>query len=99
MPRFIAAHTVPWTEEQLNEIGENMIPKLPPGILFKLTYCDFDDGKFFCEWEAPSKEAIEQIFRDLEIPYDGIYEVKVFDVATATLEEQKLRLEKDTQGI
>lgn len=87
MPRFIAVHTVPWTEEQLNEIGKNMIPQLPPGISYKLTYCDFDDGKFFCEWEAPSKEAIEQVFKSMNAPYDAVYPVRLYTAAKMGFED------------
>ena len=54
MPRFIAVHTVPFTEEDLKNTAKDMPSKLPPGVSWKLTYCDFGDGKFFCEWEAPN---------------------------------------------
>ena len=84
MPRFMAVHTVPLTEAQLKATAK-MVPQLPPGISWKLTYCDFGDNKFFCEWEAPNKEAIEQIFKAQSLPFDAIYPVQVFDVAKAEL--------------
>ena len=86
MPRFIAVHTAPWTEEQLPEI-QKAAGSLPPGISYKLTYCDFDDGKFFCEWEAPNKEAIEQIFRSMNAPYDAVYPVRLFTAAKMGFED------------
>jgi hypothetical protein len=84
MPRFIAVHTMPMTEEQLMEMVKKL-PPLPEGISWKQTYCDFTDGKFFCEWEAPNKEIIEQSFKAQQLPYDAVYPVKVFNVATKSL--------------
>jgi len=48
---------------------------------------DFTDDKFFCEWEAPDKGAIEQAFKENEVPYDAIYPVRLFTVATGELED------------
>jgi len=87
MPRFIAVHTMPMTEEQWKErmmSGEK--PAFPPDVAWKTTYCDFADGKFFCEWEAPNKEIIEQIFKAQNMPFDAIYPVRLFDFAKMTLE-------------
>ena len=78
---------MPMTEEQWKErmmTGEK--PAFPPGVAWKLTYCDFADGKFFCEWEAPNKETIEQIFRAQNMPFDAIYPVRLFDFAKMALE-------------
>ena len=86
MPRFIAVHTVPFAEEDLKAAAKDMPSKLPPGVTWKLTYCDFADGKFFCEWEAPNKEAIEQVFKASNLPYDAVYPVRLLDVAKAELE-------------
>ena len=86
MPRFIAVHTAPFTEEQLKTAAKDMPPKLPPGFTWKLTYCDFADNKFFCEWEAPSKEAIEQTFKTIDMPFDAVYPVRLLDIAKAELE-------------
>ena len=88
MSRFIAAHSVPFTEEQLIGLAKEEAPKFKEaGITWIRTHCDFDDNKHFCEWEAPNKEGIEQIFKRLEIPFDGIYPVKIFTVATASFEK------------
>jgi hypothetical protein len=88
MPHFIVTHTVPFTEEALVKLAKEEAPKFAEtGVSWIRTYCDFDDNKFFCEWEAPIKEAIEQILNDLNIPYEGIYPVRIFDVATVKLED------------
>ena len=85
MPRFIAVHTMTRTEEQFKE-GIKKMPSFPPGVFWKLTYCDFADGKFFCEWEAPNKEIIEQGFKAMNMPFDAVYPVRLYDVAKAEFE-------------
>jgi hypothetical protein len=86
MPRFIAVHTTQFSEADLKAAAKDMLPKLPPGITWKLTYCDFSDGKFFCEWEAPNKETIEQVFKAANLPFDAVYPVRLLDVAKAEIE-------------
>ena len=86
MPRFIAVHTMPVTEEQWKENTDKGMPPLPPGVSWNLTYCDFTDGKFFCEWEAPNKETVEQSFKAMNMPFDAVYPVRLFNVAKAELE-------------
>jgi hypothetical protein len=87
MPRFIATHTAPLTEEQLKTAAKDMVSQLPAGVSWKLTYCDFGDGKFFCEWEAPNKETIEQVFKAAQLPFDAVYPVRLFNVAKASFED------------
>lgn len=83
MPRYIATHTAPFKEEQLKGLADT---PLPEGLSWKLTYCDFDDNKFFCEWEAPNKEALAEAFKANNVPFDEIYPVKLFNVAKKELE-------------
>jgi hypothetical protein len=80
MARFMAVHTMPMTEEQAMAMTKNL-KALPRGISWKYTWADFKDGKFFCEWYAPSKEAIEQVFKSVKMPCDAVYPVRLFDVA------------------
>ena len=88
MPRFIATHTMPASEEALVKMAKEDAPKYAEtGVTWVRTYCDFDNNKFFCEWEAPDKEAIEKIFKETNTPYDEIFAVRLFDVATAKIED------------
>ena len=90
MPKFIAQHTIPYNEAQFMEMYKELAPKmaeLPPGVSYNLTYCGFGDNKFFCDWDAPNKETLEQIFKMMEMPFDAIYPVKKFIVATGTFED------------
>jgi hypothetical protein len=84
MPRFIATHTAPFTEDTFKELTKQGSP--PEGFTWNLTYCDFDDNKFFCDWEAPSKEALEAAFKAQNMPFDAVYPVKIFNVAKAEFE-------------
>jgi len=87
MPRFIAVHTMPVTEEQWKErTMASEKPSFPPGVVWKVTYCDFADGKFFCECEAPTKEIVEQVLKGMGLPFDAVYPVRLFDFAKMTLE-------------
>ena len=82
MPKFIAVHTLPFNEKEfLAQAKELAKLELPKGLNWSLTYCAFGEHKFFCEWEAPTKEALKKHFKQIEIPYDAIHSVKLFDVA------------------
>jgi hypothetical protein len=70
------------TEEQFAEMGKAMQPKVPKDLTYKLTYCAFGDHKFFCEWDAPSKKTLEEGLKSLNMPFDGVYPVKLFEMAT-----------------
>jgi hypothetical protein len=82
MAKFLAVHTLQMTQEQFMSMGQEAMHKIPKGFTYKLTYCAFDEHKFFCEWDAPSKEALAQGFKTLNMPVDFIYPVKVYEVAT-----------------
>ena len=83
MPRFIAVHTAPFTEDNFYALAKEVFPE---GVSWKNTYCDFDDNKFFCEWESPGKEMLEQGFAQRGIPYDAIYPVRLFNPGTSQFE-------------
>jgi hypothetical protein len=81
MSRFMAVHTMQTTREQVLASGDQ-ISKLPPGITWKRTYCDFVNHKFFCEWEAPNKAALEAVFHAVNTPCEAIYQVELIDIET-----------------
>jgi len=70
---------MPYNEEQIIATAKNMPSQLPPDVSWNLTYCAFDDNRFFCEWEAPSKDAVEQVFKSTQVPYDAVYPVRIPD--------------------
>ena len=87
MPRFIVVHSMPYNEEQIIATAKNMPSQLPPDVSWNLTYCAFDDNRFFCEWEAPNKDVIEQVFKSTQVPYDAVYPVRLLDVNKAEFRE------------
>ncbi len=86
MPRFMAVHSAPFTEADVMGAARDMPRQLPAGVSWKQTYCGFGDNKFFCEWEAPNKEVIEQVFKAADMPFDVIYPVRLLDVEKRELE-------------
>lgn len=40
------------------------------------TWFNLEIGKRYCWWGAPSKEVLEDIFRDHDVPWEEILEVK-----------------------
>lgn len=91
MPRFLAVHTVPpMTEADYMQQGKGLMEKmsqLPPDTKFNLSYCDLAGGKIFCDWEAPTRETVEQVFKMIEMPFDAIYPVKLFSMAKMAFED------------
>ena len=85
MSRYIVAHTAPMTEQQVNEMLKSP-PNFPAGIACHYTWFDFSAGKFFCEWEAPNKESVEQSIRAMNMPFDVVYPVRRLAWATGQLE-------------
>lgn len=86
MPRFMAVHSIPVTEQQLTEMF-NARSNFPSGVDWNQSFCDFGEGKVFCEWDAPNKEVIEALFKQSNLPYDKVYEVQRFDAKTGQLEK------------
>jgi hypothetical protein len=83
MPRYIAVHPVAYGEEQLAPLAKE---QLPEGVTWNSTYSAFAENKSYCRWEAPTKEAVIEVFKKYEIPYEAIHEVRRFDPATGKME-------------
>jgi hypothetical protein len=87
MPRFLAVHTLPLNKEQFKDTAEKTLKTPSPGFSWKQTYCDFANHKFFCVWEAPSKEALEQGFKNHQMPFDSVHPVELFNTSTKIFEK------------
>lgn len=83
MLRFIAVHPVVFKEEQLAPLAKE---PLPEGVTWHATYCAFDENKSYCHWEAPTRDALLEVFKKYEIPYEALHEVRHFDPATGRME-------------
>ena len=89
MSRFMVLHTLPVNDAEFIDgvkKDSEQLSQLPSGVAYHRTYCGFVDHKFFCDWEAPNKEALEQTFKTLGASFDVIYPVRLFDVAKMELE-------------
>ena len=87
MPRFVAVHAVAFTEDQLAPLAKELLPE---GFTWNSTYCAFAESKSFCHWEAPTRDAVVEIFKKYEIPCDAIHEVRRFDPATGKMEPEPI---------
>lgn len=86
MPKYLLIHENDdfFTEEKLKELSKK---EAPEEFEWKKTYCNFENNKFFCLWEAPSPEAIEQLFKKVNVPpCDAIYSVQTFNPKKSKLE-------------
>lgn len=87
MPLFLAEHKLPYpTEAEFLAFAKQMKPKVPKGFTWKLTYCDFGNRRFLCEWEAASKEALAEAFKANNVPFEAIYPAKLFNAAKMRFE-------------
>ena len=96
MPRFIAVHTMTLDEQSLKVLAKEAQRVFAERVqsagesskvAWRLTYCDFADNKFFCEWEARNKEELQQVFKVMNMPFDAIYPVRLFNVAKGDFED------------
>ena len=78
MPRFLIERSVPGlTREMLQEAGSrsNAVLATMPEIRWIRSYVSDLDGKIFCEYDAPSAEAIREHARRAGLPVDRISEI------------------------
>ena len=61
MARFIVVHSSPENSSQDQMVGfaRQVAASLPVGTEWRNSWYSGEAGKLFCEWEAPSKEAIQ----------------------------------------
>ncbi len=80
MPRYIIERTVgSLTEEELNAAGKrsNQVLDDMEGVVWIKSYVSEAEGKIYCEYDAPSPEAIMEHARRAGLPVDKISEVKM----------------------
>ena len=78
MPRYLIERTVgTLTRAQIEEGSRRSIEVLAgmPGVVWIRSYVSDSEGKIFCEYDAPSAEAIREHARRAGIPVDRITEV------------------------
>lgn len=78
MPRYIIERTVgTLTREELEAAGRksNEVIAEMPGVVWIRSYVSDIDGKIFCEYDAPSVEAVLEHARRAGLPVDRVSEV------------------------
>ena len=78
MPRYIIERTVPaLSREELDAAGRlsNAVISEMPGVVWIRSYVSDTEGKIYCEYDAPSAEAIREHARRAGLPVDRISEI------------------------
>jgi hypothetical protein len=80
MPRYIIERSVPGlTREELQVAGRrsNAVLTGMPDIRWIRSYVSEAEGKIYCEYDAPSVEAIREHARRAGLPADRITEISI----------------------
>ncbi|HEX3036453.1 MAG TPA: nickel-binding protein [Thermodesulfobacteriota bacterium] len=74
MPKFLTVRTIPpLAQEQITDRARRALSLGQAiGVKWVKSYYSAIDGKLYCEWEAPSIEAIYEHARLLESPIDYV---------------------------
>jgi uncharacterized protein DUF4242 len=78
MPRYLIERTVPGlSPEELNAAGRRSMAVLTtmPDVRWIRSYVSDAAGKIYCEYDAPSIEAVHEHARRAGLPVDRITEV------------------------
>jgi hypothetical protein len=78
MPRYIIERTVPpLSRDELAAAGRRSVAVIAemPGVRWIRSYVSDAEGKVYCEYDAPSAEAILEHARRAGLPVDRISEV------------------------
>jgi hypothetical protein len=80
MPRYIIERSVVLlSREELDAAGRRSVQATAqvPGVVWIRSYVSETEGKIYCEYDAPSPEAIREHARLAGIPVDKISEVSL----------------------
>jgi hypothetical protein len=80
MPRYIIERNVgSVTEADLEAASRKSIEVLEEmeGVVWIRSYASHSEGKVYCEYEAPSKEAVREHARRAGLPADRITEIQL----------------------
>ncbi|HET7583908.1 MAG TPA: DUF4242 domain-containing protein [Gemmatimonadaceae bacterium] len=80
MPRYLIERTIPGlTREQLDAAARRSNATLDdmPGVVWIRSYVSDAEGKIYCEYDAPSPDAVREHARRAGIPADHIMEISI----------------------
>jgi hypothetical protein len=78
MPRYLIERSVPGlSRDALSEAGRRSVAVLAemPEVRWIRSYVSDVDGKIYCEYDAPSVEAIREHARRAGLPVDRVSEI------------------------
>ena len=78
MAKFMSSHTLPpgaMKREQVSQLAE--AAKSDPVIKPYRSFCNLSEGKIMCVMEAPSKQALADWFKKMNVPCDNIVPVEL----------------------
>ncbi len=76
MPTYLSIHHENTVDQVLLESRWTEI-SMDTRALWEVTLFNLEQGRRWCEWEAPDRAAIEEIFDELGIKWTEILEVEV----------------------
>lgn len=80
MPRYIVERTLPrLSSEELQAIGKKVIEVCAqmPGVSWVKSSISESEGKSYCEFEAPNREAVLEHSKKAGLPVDKISAVEI----------------------
>ncbi len=80
MPRYIVERDIgTFTQDDLDRIGKRSreVGAKVDDVVWIRSYVSESEGKMYCEYDAPSPEAIREISRMAGLPVDHITEVSL----------------------
>jgi hypothetical protein len=78
MPRYIAVHPGSFAEKDLAGLAQRR-GEMPEGVTWLCTWCGTAEDVTYCDWEAPSAQAIQDVLTGFQVPVDAIREVRYFE--------------------
>lgn len=76
MPKFICTHTMQGvTRDQFCQVAA--AAQQDPNVKGLQSFANLTEGKIYCVWQAPQKEAIAAWFQKMSVPYDSITQIEV----------------------
>ena len=76
MPKFMCTHTVKgFTRDQFTQIAA--ASQQDPTVKGLQSFANLSEGKVYCVWQAPRREAIATWFQKMNVPYDNIIQLEM----------------------
>ena len=76
MAKFMCTHTVKGiTREQYSQVAA--ASQQDSTVKGLESYANLTEGKIYCVWQAPQREAIAAWFQKMNVPYDSITQIEL----------------------